>query len=420
MKETERKIKKALVQLMLNQPFFSTGLLNLDIQEDPSCPTAYVTPRGILGYNPNFVDKLTDRQVQFLLCHELLHVLFLHLIRKQDREQQRWNLACDIVIDTMLQVESFEIILPPDRGTGINAVGKTAEEVYSILEFDEREKKKTDGKEGEEREGGEEGEGEGVGKGEEGEGKGKEGEGEEEGQGSENSEGGGYKGFDEHRTSPCDAQRKEELEQKWQSVLIQAANAARQQGKLPGTLAEIIDEMLYPPVPWRVLLSQFVQRSRKTDYSWIHPNRRYITQGIYLPGYYEQFLKLVVAIDSSGSISSNELSIFIGALKNILESVKCEVTLIVCDAEIQKVRENIDIAEIQKIELKGRGGTDFRPVFKYLEKNALEVDCLLYLTDGEGDYPERAPQFPTLWCLVQECDVPFGDKIIIKKEEGIK
>jgi len=110
------------------------------------------------------------------------------------------------------------------------------------------------------------------------------------------------------------------------------------------------------------------------------------------------------------------LHVFCGALQEIIEGVKSEITLIQCDAEIQEIHENITIEEISKINIKGRGGTDFRPVFKWIIDSNEQYDCLIYLTDGNGSFPSvEDVTIPTLWVLTQDCDIPkgIGDKIVM-------
>ncbi len=196
-------------------------------------------------------------------------------------------------------------------------------------------------------------------------------------------------------------------------------NSARMRGNIPGWAENIIKDIISPPVPWRVILQQFIQSKRKGGSSWLPPNKKYMAHNIYLPSYYEEFLKLAVAIDTSGSIGEGDLKLFLGALNQILCSIRnYEIVVLQCDTRITDERVFYTGQEFkpEEFKIKGRGGTDFRPVFERLEKET-GLDGILFFTDGNGTYPKEVPQVPVLWVLVEDYAIPFGEKIIIRREK---
>jgi predicted metal-dependent peptidase len=126
-----------------------------------------------------------------------------------------------------------------------------------------------------------------------------------------------------------------------------------------------------------------------------------------------ELLKIVVAIDTSGSIDTKLLAIFFAHFQAIMESFKSyEIDLIECDAKIQEHHlfypgDTIEYKDV------GGGGTDFRPVFEYVDRHISDVQLLIYFTDGFGTFPEKEPMFDTLWVMPEKVCVPFGDILTI-------
>jgi len=289
----------------------------------------------------------------------------------------------------------------------------------------DKEQGKDEEGEGKDKEQGKDEEGEGKdkeqGKDEEGEGKDKEQGKDEEGEGKDKEQGkdeeGERKDKEQGKENGEGQKGRQKNEEKWQRIAVEMFHAFAR-GQNAGALEEIIREVISPRIPWRTLLSNFVQTKRKSGQSWLPPNRRMLGQGIILPGYYEEVLRVVVAIDTSGSISTEDLRVFCGAMKDILEGVKSEMTVIQCDASIQEIKENITIDEIKEIQIKGRGGTDFRPVFEWVKMRSDEYDCLIYLTDGNGTYPRSEDVLlSTLWVLTQDWQIPegVGERIVMRE-----
>jgi len=158
-----------------------------------------------------------------------------------------------------------------------------------------------------------------------------------------------------------------------------------------------------------------VHRHAKEDYRFFPPNKRYIHQGFALPSLQSELLKIVVAIDTSGSIDEVLLAQFFAEFEAIMQSFSnYEIDLIACDSKIQ-YHQKFYPGDILEYKTKGGGGTDFRPVFHFIEEHIDNPTLLLYFTDAQGRFPEFEPGFDTLWVLPDEEEVPFGEKLIIKK-----
>ena len=147
-------------------------------------------------------------------------------------------------------------------------------------------------------------------------------------------------------------------------------------------------------------MREFMLNLAKSDYSWSRPNRRFIHQGLYLPSLHSEndMGKVVIAVDTSGSINSRKLTQFCTEINGIFEQVNPEsVTVIYCDMRIESVSE-FDRDEYPIVfECSGGGGTDLRPPFDYVEENELKPDVFLYFTDCVGPSPEREPNYPVVW-----------------------
>lgn len=366
---------KARARLLLDNPFFGTLALKLIPKEDDTQPTGY-TNGVVLGYNPKWFNKLSSQQQVGFLAHEIMHIVYLHLFRREQRQPKKWNVAADYVINYPL-VHDCNFVLPDGALIDEKYKDMTTEHVYNILPKQQDE----DGQDIE---------------------------------WEDLPDDPGNCGSCKDGDAGVDSTR---AEQKWTIDIGQAANAARMAGKLPGSLSKLIDKIIKPKVNWRAVLTKFLTNTAKNDYSWSKPNRRFIARDMYLPSLYSERLEtIVVAVDTSGSISDEELQIFASETSAILASMDPEkIEFIQCDTAINQhdtyTRENLPL----KVEFKGRGGTDFAPVWEYIEENRLNPKACIYLTDlYPSDWGEKPP-YPVLWISTTDVtDVPFGQVTQIK------
>jgi predicted metal-dependent peptidase len=216
---------------------------------------------------------------------------------------------------------------------------------------------------------------------------------------------------DGHPASPAEKSRQQ---QEWAIFADQAIRSAKMCGLEPANLARPLEENRESKQDWRAILRDFVAATTPSDYRWTPPNRRYISRGLYLPSVERSGLgRIVVAVDTSGSIGTHELEQFAGEISAIADEVKPEsIHVVYCDAAVQATEEFLPSDPIQ-LTPQGGGGTDFRPVFDWVAENQVDPVCLIYLTDlCCYSYPVD-PEFPVLWVTNSRTTAPFGETVRI-------
>jgi predicted metal-dependent peptidase len=170
----------------------------------------------------------------------------------------------------------------------------------------------------------------------------------------------------------------------------------KSRGIIPGEMAEIIEKLSQvepPKFNWRGYLRRFVGGSIKTftKMSRHKPNFRFIEN----PGLKHKHRRhILVAVDTSGSVSTNELEEFLNEIYHI-NRTGTDVTIIQCDSAISHIGK---FDPKKDFEIHGRGGTSFHPVTDYYDQNTKKYNCLIYLTDGEAPAPDRC-RGPVLWVI---------------------
>ena len=181
----------------------------------------------------------------------------------------------------------------------------------------------------------------------------------------------------------------------------QALNLARAEGKIPGAIEATIHAAHVSTVDWRTLLRRYMTDVLKSDYSWSVPNRRFIDSGLYLPSIRSDGIEAIaVIVDTSGSLPEDTLAAFWTELREMAVELQPEnIVVLQVDAEVQDAAEYAPDDLPVEIAVKGRGGTDFRPGFAWLEGHCIRPAAVcLYFTDMQcSDYPETEPDFPVLW-----------------------
>lgn len=204
----------------------------------------------------------------------------------------------------------------------------------------------------------------------------------------------------------------------WRQRIIEAGqNYKMVYGSLPESLAELVNFFAKGKTNRIQLLRRYLSLCTGEEAHWLPPARRFVWQGNYLPSHKDPKLEIVVAVDTSGSIGEEDFQKFFSEIVNTVNGFpNYKLTLIQCDCEIQDVQEfskDKPFCRNTQITLKGRGGTDFTPVFEYITEKKIQPKVLLYYTDGCGDYPEKKPEYPIIWLLTAKASVPFGKKIIL-------
>lgn len=418
------RVTKARSNLLMDEPFFGLLALRLQLKEDPSCADMW-TDATSLGYNPAYVSGLTDLELRGLVAHVVMHIAAGHPWRQGARESKRWNGAADRAINHVLKEAGFR--LPEGSLWDPKHAGKPAELIYAALEDEEAQPPtppSASSSEGEDEATGDAPSSPGEGDADSDDPQA----GDSGGAESDTAEGEGNGGSSEDGKSskpeaakPAPGEVRPALqgttEADWK-MAIQAA--VRMQGNLPCELQRLVDIELAPRVDWKEALRQFVQSSvYSPDYCWSRPNRRWLHQGLYMPGLHGQNIGcLVIARDTSGSIGDDYLSVFNAEILDILQTHKPDVAYVLdCDAQIAQVItiEPHDVPE--SLPAKGGGGTRFQPVFEWIAEQGLNPACVVYLTDLEGSFPAEEPEYPVIWAVPEghamPARPPFGELLSI-------
>lgn len=389
-KEYKKILEDLRAKLLLIHPFTANLALYLELipTVDTRLKTA-ATDGSHIFFQIEFLKKLSNEMIVFVLAHEVWHCVAGHLVRKYNRDPTLWNYAADHEVNALLQRDGFNI--PKDAVFIPYCDELSAEKVYAYLQDDE------------------------------------------------NQEVQKLKlcfQFDQHsieedechhesKESIVDASftpnrtEKKDIQHEWQTRTVFVANHLQKMGMLPGDLRIFIDQLLHTELNWKMVLKQFVQRSYSGNQkSWTPPSKRHLWRGLYLPSSRATKINLVVAIDTSGSTHSF-LNRFISELSALMkEFSQIQLCLIECDSRITQVRnftESYQLDQALKLGVSGGGGTEFNPVFDYVKQHNLQPDCLVFFTDGLGEAPQLPPPYPVLWLLVSGHQQPstWGSTVVM-------
>ena len=377
--DASKLVAKARAQLIMGHPFFAALALRMQTEEDSSLPPnmPMVTDGRRLAFRPDFVESLRPDQLQGVIAHEAMHCALGHLWRRNGRDPKRWNIAGDFKINQVLTEAGLAL---PDGGLLDPAYNDmSADEIYNVLPEDDGDGDDGDGNYG---------------------------------------NCGCFTDPTDDDGKPASKAEASVQEQEWKAALVQAANVARKAGALPGSMSDLVDEVVKPKVCWRDVLRHFIQSCTDLDdCSWIPSNRRFAHTGMYLPSRRSTKLPhIVVAFDTSGSVSKAELEAFVGELNSILQEKPTTVTTIMCDTKVQAVKEYTPYdLPLTGVETPGRGGTHFQPVFDHLDSLEEEPACVIYATDGYPCDTPKDPGIPVVWVTTQnEQFAKFGEVIKIE------
>lgn len=377
-----KRIAKAKTALILEHPFIGTIALNMEHRLCDSVPTAATNGKYVI-YNPKFLDELTDEQVKFLVAHECMHPMLEHNFRRNGRNPLKWNKAADYVINQLLTEEKIGKFIDGgclnkslyDAGNGIS------DNIYNLLPDE-------DG-----------------------------------GSGSDDGDGGGIGGTGQDlQDAPGGAAEQEQQAAEWRVATAQAAQAAKMMGKLSANMARLVDQVLNPKVDWREVLERFVTKCRNDQRSFARPNRRFLSQGLYLPSVSGEVLdEMVFAVDMSGSISPDEANQFAAECRTVFEDHKPAKLHLVFFSHEVCAHDELSRDDEFVFNARGGGGTAFSPVFQYLDEHGIEPAGVVFLTDLYCNDYGNAPDCPVLWVSnVDHRDndygygkPPFGEVVVM-------
>ncbi len=360
----EDKISACILRVRRKTPFFGALALFLEQMLDEQVPTACTDGREV-RFNPQFVESLASAELDAVMVHELLHAALLHIPRRRERDPLLWNVAADIVVNGIIgKLPGLRLPLNPCIDARLE--NYEVEEIYEILLDRGVERGIT-------------------------------------WIGADLLPGGGGEGLSEGE--------KRELEAHWKQAWHQAATIAQAfgQGSIPNNVLRHMDHILDPMLDWRSLLWRFMVR---TPVDFTDFDRRLIGRGIYLESLAGESVSVRIAVDTSGSIDSKELSQFLAEVREILRLYPhIDAQLFYADAALHGP---YDLEEEWLAKPVGGGGTSFVPFFERMHE---EVDfdentVLIYLTDGHGSFPKKPPTQPVLWVVtpggLDSRRFPFG------------
>lgn len=399
-REAVRRILMVRTSLLYRYGFYGLLLMHMEFSLDRQIETGATDGKRIY-LNPNFMWELSDSELMFVLMHETLHAALRHCDRCQDRSNELFNTACDIVVNSNILMSSggnpssirlrkygISMHLTPDGKEGALF---TAEEVYEMLKKEESRRKNAASQrvgdritEPQER------------------------------------QAAGTSFQDDHSRWKMDPSE----EAAWMQRVRDAAESVRLRqknagiGDLPLSITRMLKSLTTVRTDWRNLLSEFIQENRK-DFSFLPPDRRY--QGdLFLPDFHDTeggIQDILFMADTSGSISEDMLTRIISEIQGAILQFDggLQGYFGTFDTEVHQMIPLEEVTDFQKIHLTGGGGTSYRCIFQYLFSHPeLNPSCLVVLTDGKGKYPreEETGGIPVLWLISKGGpEAPFGKSV---------
>jgi len=388
--QARERLVTARIGLLLRHSFFGNLATRLTlINADDWCSTAATDGRKFY-YNSRFIMLLKPKEVEFLVGHEVLHVVYDHMGRRGERDPQLFNIANDYAVNADLKrhkVGQFITSVPCLYETKYD--GKSSEEIYDDLYqhaekidisdlIDQMIDDHLDGDDG------------------------------------DSDAEGGKDGDKKGKRPKMSAEEREQLRQEVKQAIINAASSA-EAGSIPKGVERLIKQSTNPVMPWRELIQTNLTSAIRTDYSWMRPSRRGWHMDAVMPGMTPgEEIDVVVAIDMSGSISDSQARAFLGEIGGMMNAFDGYKVHVFCfDTEVYNPQdftsENMDT--IDSYEPQGGGGTDFDAIFNYLKDKGNVPKRLIVFTDGypfgswgDSDYCD------TTWIIHGDPDPnpPFG------------
>jgi predicted metal-dependent peptidase len=399
----ERKLQRAKINLMRSPKFaLLSGILMVGktkVVEKNDMPAPACTDGRDEKYRRDFIAELSDPELAFVVAHEGAHKMYRHLSTWQklyDENAQLANMACDYVVNLMLtelDPAGTVILMPtykkgPMRGRLMGLVdprfkGMNTKQVYDILK--EEQKK---------------------------------------------GNGGGDGGFDSHdwdNVKDMPEEEKKQLAKDIDDAIRRGVAEQKRVGKGNGHLDRELKDLLEPKVDWREVLREFIKSvcAGRDKSSWRKPNRRLLSLGTdtYMPSMIsEKVGRIVLAVDTSGSIGADDLRDFLSEVKGIADEVNPEfVDLLYWGTQVVS-HEEYDGGAVANITTStkpmGGGGTAPSCITNYLKDKFIQPECVVVLTDGcVGDDWGGSWPAPVLWAIVGGNDaIAANGKTIHVKE----
>jgi predicted metal-dependent peptidase len=369
------KMEVEISKLITFQPLYGEIFLSLNKIERKDIPTMAVgVIRRVdlaLFYNEEFINSLTSTEIRAVLKHEALHVLLHHLTRAKHFafSPKLYNIAADMAINCHIEGLPKGCILPKSFGLEDN---QSSEWYYEKLK-----------KEAEKNE-------------------------------SSASALEGLETVDDHST--WEEMDDDIISEKVRGIAESAIKAQEKKGwgDIPGNIAQQIIAANKPVVNWRREVRWFINKLILMGrmQTRMRPNRRY---GFSSPGSKKDYTSsLLVAFDTSGSVSDSQLQYFATELNGMIDHVKCD--FIQFDTKIYGEPKPFE-KKVSKIAIVGRGGTNFAPVIELADRDG--YDGLVIFTDGYAPFPSK-PKTRVLWAVCKQDEkvqFPYGKKVVIEEKK---
>lgn len=397
-------VRQARVTLMLRHPYLAAAVARLPLVDASNCvwcPTC-ATDGYAIYVNPAFTATLEDDELVFVMAHELVHCVLGHLDRVGRRDRFIWNVAVDYATNALLVAHGH--VLPSGALLHPRFSNMTAEQIYDDLLDQLYADHQRQGKHIR-----------------------RDADGFPVWDGIQVTTAGGSSrhveaaaagcqvGMDAHLPDqgaaagglrPDPFPTRDERNSVRRDLIAACASAA---GTQAGRWTSELKPATVSPMAWQTMLANFISGLRRSDYRLFPPNRRYVHRGLFLPSLGVPGPEhLVVAVDTSASMSNDLLSQVLSQIDHLRAATECEVTLLQFDVRVHSCVgidpwEPISTAALLRHKVYGRGGTDLRAPFTYVASDDAGrfqcMDALIVMTDGFGPVPDRPPTHPVLWII---------------------
>ncbi len=384
--QTDTLLIKAKSKLTLEHPYF--GMLASRLKHESSEKVRAYASNGVrFLYNPEFISQRTIEEVMFILTNCVMHHVLSHQQRRLNRRGSLWQLATDYAINTMLHNNGLRI--PQGANFNEEYADMYAEEIYERLKeehyghiddaFDDENVTPNENLVPN-----------------------------ASSQSDMDEESGAFSNL-ENIEDDLDP----ETESQWQYAASVTQELAQRKSAIPSGLNRLSKKVKANSIDWRFELYNAINRHMRNNYAFMPPNKKHIHRGFILPSLTSDTLSLCVAVDTSGSINDELLGAFMEEFKSIMQNFPAvQIELLIADARVH-AHYTFQGGEKMDFPLKGGGGTDYRPVFDYIDAHLPMNTMLLYFTDGDGWFPKFPPNYEVLWALSRESKVPFGRPLVI-------
>ncbi len=363
----EQKISKAKAKLLVNKPFLGTLASKLKLMKNDDIQ-AFSSDGTKFEYNDDFIHESSLEELEFTFANGAMHASMAYDNRQGNRSNWLWQLSCDYAINDMLVQSGMQ--RPYQAHYSERFTNMYVEEIYAELQADiirdENEMPKNQDDD-----------------------------------------------TQTHSNTHEQIQEQTLDEQLFKEFAASVLDTYEKKGELPKSIERFFKIEPFSKLDWREQLRDALNRFAKDDYAQMPPNKKFLSQGIYLPSSTSETFELVIAVDSSGSVDEKLLDAFLSEINSLMLSIpKYKIDLLICDDKIRVYKEFLS-GEYLDVELVGGGATDFRPVFEFINKELHNTKMLLYFTDLEGIFPQEHPFYEVKWISPKVQEIPFGEIIQI-------